>query len=61
MASSSSRPFSPSHGEASGSATRQPVVEDADSDNDDNILSSDPLEPDFGTGLVETYLLPDCY
>lgn len=56
MASSSSRPFSPAHGEASGSASRQPVVEDAGSDNNENLLSSDPLEPDFGTGLVATSL-----
>ncbi|KAF2674563.1 hypothetical protein BT63DRAFT_430892 [Microthyrium microscopicum] len=56
MSGSSSRAYPSAHAEASSSSSqtspnRQPIVEDGDSDDEQDLLSADPLHSDISAGL----------
>lgn len=65
MSSSPSRPHHNASAEASssrGSPLRQPYTEDANSDDEMELLDSDPLHADIGAKYVDkpAYLLNQC-
>lgn len=50
-------PPQPAHAEASSSrrSARQPAVDDADDENDEELLSADPLDGDLAAGYTSSF------